>query len=79
MSFVSAGLRKTAAEEKQQEKGEEGSDDSDDDAPAVPPPPHGTAPKRLQMVDPAVCAFLAIVECSLTGIVKQQWCVFLSG
>uniref|UniRef100_A0A667Y7T4 Tuftelin-interacting protein 11 n=1 Tax=Myripristis murdjan TaxID=586833 RepID=A0A667Y7T4_9TELE len=52
VSFVSAGLRKTAAEEKQQQKAEAGSDDSDnddDDAPAAPPPPRGAAPKKLQM------------------------------
>ncbi|KAF6729605.1 Tuftelin-interacting protein 11 [Oryzias melastigma] len=45
VNFVSAGLRKTAAEEKQQEK-DEGSDDSEEDAPAVPPP---RAPRKLQM------------------------------
>ncbi|XP_023149944.2 tuftelin-interacting protein 11 [Amphiprion ocellaris] len=49
VNFVSAGLRKTAAEEKQQQKGEGGSDDSDDDSPAALPPPRGTAPKKLQM------------------------------
>lgn len=51
VSFVSAGLRKTAAEEKQQEK-EGDSDDSDDDSAAPPPPPPSrvTAPKKLQMV-----------------------------
>ncbi|XP_030624450.1 tuftelin-interacting protein 11 [Chanos chanos] len=42
VNFVSAGLRKTAAEEKQ----EEGSDASDEDGP--PPPPRATAPKKLQ-------------------------------
>uniref|UniRef100_A0AAX7SMY9 Tuftelin-interacting protein 11 n=1 Tax=Astatotilapia calliptera TaxID=8154 RepID=A0AAX7SMY9_ASTCA len=46
VNFVSAGLRKTAAEEKQL-KGEGGSDDSDDDGPAAPPP--SRAPKKLQM------------------------------
>lgn len=51
VNFVSAGLRKTAAEEKQQqEKVEGGSDDSDDDGPSAPPPARGTAPKKLQMV-----------------------------
>lgn len=50
VSFVSAGLRKTAAEEKQQEK-EIDSDDSDDGDSAAPPPPSRvTAPKKLQMV-----------------------------
>lgn len=49
VNFVSAGLRKTAAEEKQQDK-EEGSDDSEEDAPAVPPPTRGIAPRKLQMV-----------------------------
>ncbi|XP_029961238.1 tuftelin-interacting protein 11 [Salarias fasciatus] len=50
VSFVSAGLRKTAAEEKQQQQQKEGgSDDSDEDVPAAPPPPRGTAPKKLQM------------------------------
>ncbi|XP_026199995.1 tuftelin-interacting protein 11 [Anabas testudineus] len=49
VSFVSAGLRKTAAEEKpQQQKGEEGSDDSDD-ASSAPPAARGIAPKKLQM------------------------------
>lgn len=43
VNFVSAGLRKTAAEEKQL-KGEGGSDDSDDDGPAAPPP--SRAPKK---------------------------------
>lgn len=51
MSFVSAGLRKTAAEEKPELKEQGGSDDSEDDSPVVPPPPHGTASKKLQMVD----------------------------
>uniref|UniRef100_A0A8C7ZGJ6 Tuftelin-interacting protein 11 n=1 Tax=Oryzias sinensis TaxID=183150 RepID=A0A8C7ZGJ6_9TELE len=50
VNFVSAGLRKTAAEEKQQDK-EEGSDDSEEDAPAVPPPTRGIAPRKLQMVN----------------------------
>ncbi|KAG7244007.1 hypothetical protein INR49_006168 [Caranx melampygus] len=49
VNFVSAGLRKTAAEEKQQQKGEGGSNDSDDDAPSAPSPPRSTAPKKLQM------------------------------
>lgn len=52
MNFVSAGLRKTAAEEKQL-KGEGGSDDSDDDGPAAPPP--SRAPKKLQMVNLVMC------------------------
>lgn len=58
VNFVSAGLRKTAAEEKQQQKQEAGSDDDDDDdgdgdddvVPSAPPPPRGGAPKKLQMV-----------------------------
>lgn len=49
VSFVSAGLRKTAAEEKPELKEQGGSDDSEDDSPVVPPPPHGTASKKLQM------------------------------
>lgn len=49
VNFVSAGLRKTAAEEKQQK--EEGSDDSDDDGPSAPPLSRGIAPKKLQMVN----------------------------
>lgn len=49
VSFVSAGLRKSAAEEKQEVKEEEGSDESEDDVPVAPPPPRGTAPKKLQM------------------------------
>lgn len=56
VNFVSAGLRKTAAEEKQQQKPEAGSDDDGDDGdgddgPSAPPPPRGGgAPKKLQMV-----------------------------
>lgn len=58
VSFVSAGLRKSAAEEKQQIE-EGGSDDSDeDDSPSAPPPPRGTAPKKLQMVNTVLCIFL---------------------
>lgn len=55
VNFVSAGLRKTAAEEKQQ-KQEAGSDEDDSDdgdrdgGPSAPPPPRGGAPKKLQMV-----------------------------
>ncbi|XP_023269243.1 tuftelin-interacting protein 11 [Seriola lalandi dorsalis] len=48
VNFVSAGLRKGAAEEKQQQRGE-GSNDSDDDAPSAPSPPRSIAPKKLQM------------------------------
>nr|ABC69927.1 STIP [Tetraodon nigroviridis] len=48
VNFVSAGLRKTAAEEDQQ-KEEEGSDDSDDSGPSAPPTSRGIAPKKLQM------------------------------
>ncbi|KAG5282785.1 hypothetical protein AALO_G00059910 [Alosa alosa] len=46
VSFVSAGIRKTAAEEKQ----EQGSDESDADgeAPPAPPPSRAAAPKKLQ-------------------------------
>lgn len=55
VNFVSAGLRKTAAEEKQQQKQEASSDDGDDDgdrddSPSAPPPPRSGAPKKLQMV-----------------------------
>lgn len=53
VNFVSAGLRKTAAEEKQQQKQEAGSDDDDGDddvVPPAPPPPRSGAPKKLQMV-----------------------------
>lgn len=56
VSFVSAGLRKTAAEERQQQQ-ERGSDDSDDDSPPAPPPPRTTAPKKLQMVKLFASAF----------------------
>lgn len=76
VSFVSAGLRKTAAEEKQQQqqqKGEEGSDDSDDDAPPAPPPPRGGAPKKLQMVNCVVwmCA-LYLWHCCTIRFVKNK-------
>lgn len=63
MNFVSAGLRKTAAEEKQQKEEEEGSDDSDDDGPSAPPPPRGIAPKKLQMVIFCVCFLKYILHC----------------
>lgn len=45
VSFVSGGLRKTAAEEKR----EHDSDDSDEGGEA-PPPPRTTAPRKLQTV-----------------------------
>lgn len=65
VSFVSAGLRKTAAEEKpQQQKGEEGYDDSDD-ASSAPPAARGIAPKKLQMVKLVVCAFYHSLQCNL--------------
>ncbi|XP_020328610.1 tuftelin-interacting protein 11 [Oncorhynchus kisutch] len=50
VSFVSAGLRKSAAEEKQQQQQiDGGSDDSDNDnSPPAQPPPRDTAPKKLQ-------------------------------
>uniref|UniRef100_A0A1A8Q1L0 Tuftelin-interacting protein 11 n=1 Tax=Nothobranchius rachovii TaxID=451742 RepID=A0A1A8Q1L0_9TELE len=48
VSFVSGGLRKSAAEEKEREK-EGSSDDSDDDTSAKLPPSRVTAPKKLQM------------------------------
>lgn len=54
VNFVSAGLRKTAAEEKQP-KEEEGSDDSDDGVPSAPPASRGIAPKKLQMVNLFLC------------------------
>lgn len=61
MNFVSAGLRKTAAEEKQhQQKGEGDSDDSDGDRPSAPPPPRSTAPKTLQMVKIIVCIIFTL-------------------
>ncbi|XP_056130616.1 tuftelin-interacting protein 11 [Lampris incognitus] len=47
VNFISAGLRKTAADEKQQQKGEGGSDDDSDDETSAAPPPH-RAPKKLQ-------------------------------
>lgn len=51
VSFISAGLRKTAAEDKeQQQKGEGGSDESDDESSSAPPA-RGIAPKTLQMVN----------------------------
>lgn len=46
VNFISAGLRKTAAEEKKEQLG---SDDSDEDEEA-PPPPRATAPRKLQTV-----------------------------
>lgn len=46
VNFISAGLRKTAAEEK---KEQQGSDDSDEDDEA-PPPPRAVAPRKLQTV-----------------------------
>lgn len=58
---MSAGLRKTAAEEKQQQQKVEGGSDDSDDATSAPPVTRGTAPKKLQMVKFAVCAFLLIV------------------
>uniref|UniRef100_A0A9J8AK16 Tuftelin-interacting protein 11 n=1 Tax=Cyprinus carpio carpio TaxID=630221 RepID=A0A9J8AK16_CYPCA len=45
VNFVSAGLRKTAAEEKAEQ---EGSDDSNDSGDVPPPPPRAAAPKKLQ-------------------------------
>lgn len=65
MNFVSAGLRKTAAEEKQL-KGEGGSDDSDDDdGPAAPPP--SRAPKKLQMVNLVMCdLFVCILQINIS-------------
>jgi hypothetical protein len=53
VSFVSAGLRKSAAEENQQQQQQidGGSDDSDNDnTPTAQPPPRDTAPKKLQTV-----------------------------
>lgn len=51
MNFVSAGLRKTAADEKQEREEEEGSDTSDDDTPSAPPPARVTTPRKLQKVN----------------------------
>lgn len=50
VSFVSGGIRKTAAEEKQQQKAEAGSDYSDEDDEPPPPaaPSRGAAPTKLQ-------------------------------
>ncbi|KAG9354558.1 hypothetical protein JZ751_001271 [Albula glossodonta] len=45
VNFVSAGLRKTAAEEREQQRG---SDDSETEGDAPPPPPRETAPKKLK-------------------------------
>ncbi|XP_036382847.1 tuftelin-interacting protein 11 [Megalops cyprinoides] len=45
VNFVSAGLRKTAAEERQQQRG---SDDSETEGDGLPPPPREAAPKKLQ-------------------------------
>lgn len=59
VNFVSAGLRKTAAEEKQQK--DEGSDDSDGSGPSAPPLSRGTAPKKLQMVN--IILFCPYVLC----------------
>lgn len=55
VNFVSAGLRKTAAEEKPPQQKGGSSDDSDGDGPSAPPPPRGTAPKKLQMVNIILC------------------------
>lgn len=60
VNFVSAGLRKTAAEEKQQ-KEEEGSDDSDDGGPSAPPASRGIASKKLQMVNLFFCVCVVFV------------------
>ncbi|CAB1322050.1 unnamed protein product [Coregonus sp. 'balchen'] len=49
VNFVSAGLRKSAAEDKQQQQSGGGSDDSDNDN-TPPAPPRDTAPKKLQTV-----------------------------
>lgn len=46
VNFISAGLRKTAAEEKNEQHG---SDDSEEDEEA-PPPPRAAAPRKLQTV-----------------------------
>ncbi|XP_077601219.1 tuftelin-interacting protein 11-like [Stigmatopora nigra] len=49
VNFVSAGIRKTAADEKQQKDEEEASDNSDDDSPSIPPqPPRVSTTKKLQ-------------------------------
>lgn len=61
MNFVSAGLRKTAAEEKQQK--EEGSDDSDDGGPSAPPLSRSIAPKKLQMVNTFFFGYFALCNC----------------
>lgn len=86
VNFVSAGLRKTAAEEKQQLKGEGGSDDSDG-APSAPSPPRATAPKKLQMVSFVMRAFFFFsTHCSVicnSKLYEQLYvllkCIILSG
>lgn len=72
VNFVSAGLRKTAAEEKQnQQKGEGDSDDSDGDGPSAPSPPRGTAPKKLQMVNSIAYDIYLLLQCVLSYV---QFC-----
>lgn len=69
VNFVSAGLRKTAAEEKRQK--EEGSDDSDGSGPSAPPLSRGTAPKKLQMVNVIFfCPFKNMVHCIMYIVTK---------
>lgn len=57
VNFVSAGVRKSAAEEKQQ-KEEDDSDDSDG-GPSAPPASRGIAPKKLQMVNLFLSVFFS--------------------
>lgn len=81
MNFVSAGLRKTAAEEKQQQKGEGDSDDSDGDGPSAPSPPRGSAPKKLQMVNFIACDLYLSLQCVLSYVqfCENNWHSFFPG
>lgn len=66
VNFVSAGLRKTAAEEKQ----EQGSDDSDADGEPrqpPPPPPRAAAPKKVQLQTVRVVFHTPIYSYNLSG------------
>lgn len=84
VNFVSAGLRKTAAEEKQQQKQEAGSDDEgddgdSDDGPSAPTPPRTGAPKKLQMVKKKklhLCSLTISIYCSVPVLCHNS--VYLS-
>lgn len=77
VNFVSAGLRKTAAEEKQQ-KEEEGSEDSDDSGPSAPPASRGIAPKKLQMVN-NFFVFFNMLHCIILLCTIVAKCIFFLG